>query len=114
VLLISDGPPAPSARPESKGCARLRASGSQRAGERREELLVIVREGEGAVGLKDALTADERARGGISFRYAKLYAGERSLLDSDPDLALLPARVERSTQFGAEPGLGEPRRIHGA
>jgi hypothetical protein len=69
-----------------------------------EELLVIVREGEGAIGLKDALTAQERARGGIAFRYAKLYPGERSMLDGDPDLALLPARLEHRSESGTDPG----------
>lgn len=76
---------------------RVRAGSISRANPD-EELLVIVREGEGAIGLKDALTADERARGGISFRYANLHPDERNMLDGDPDLALLPARMERSTQ----------------
>jgi hypothetical protein len=58
-----------------------------------EELEIIVREGEGAIGLKDTLTAAERAAGGISFRYcAKVSPEELAILNSDPDLALLPAR----------------------
>jgi hypothetical protein len=57
-----------------------------------EELMVIVREGDGAVGLKDALSPRELASGGIRFRYAKLYPDEIKLLDEDPRLALLPAR----------------------
>ncbi len=59
-----------------------------------EELIVIVREGEGAVGLKDALTPAERAAGGIPFRYAKLFPDESELLEADPYLARLPARPE--------------------
>jgi hypothetical protein len=70
---------------------RVRA-GSISRGNSDEELLIIVREGEGAVGLKDALTAEDRAAGGITFRYAKLYPDEIKLLDADRDLALLPPR----------------------
>lgn len=57
-----------------------------------EELVVIVREGDGAVGIKDTLSAEERAAGGISFRYARLYPDEMEMLDADPELAKLPAR----------------------
>ena len=60
-----------------------------------EELIVVVREGDGAVGLKDALTPVERARGGIPFRYVKVFADEIELLEADPYLAKLPARPER-------------------
>ncbi len=56
------------------------------------ELIVIVREGEGAVGLKDALTPDELANGGIRFRYGKFFPEEIELLESDPHLAVLPTR----------------------
>jgi hypothetical protein len=62
-----------------------------------------VRAGEGAIGLKDALTAEERAAGGISFRYAKLYPDEKKLLDADPDLALLPARPKQPAQSPTDP-----------
>jgi hypothetical protein len=61
-----------------------------------EDLTIIIREGHGAVGLKDALSPAERAGGGISFRYARLFPDEVALLEADPDLAVLPAR----------PGLG--------
>jgi len=54
--------------------------------------VVIVREGAGAVGLKDALTPAERAAGGIPFRMAIGTPDELALLDSNPDLAVLPAR----------------------
>lgn len=57
-----------------------------------EDLIIIVREGEGAVGLKESLTPSERANGGIRFRYAKLFPDEVELLEADPDLATLPAR----------------------
>jgi hypothetical protein len=60
--------------------------------------MIIVREGEGAVGLKYALTATERAAGGITFRYAKLHPDEVALLDADLDLALLPAREEQPNE----------------
>lgn len=60
-----------------------------------EELIVIVREGDGAVGLKDSLTPAERAAGGIRFRYATLFPDEVETLEADPDLAALPARPDR-------------------
>lgn len=59
-----------------------------------QNLTIIVREGYGAVGIKDALTPAERAAGGISFRYARLFPDEMALIDVDPELALLPARPE--------------------
>jgi hypothetical protein len=68
-----------------------------------EELWIIVRDGDGAVGLKDALTAAERTAGGISFRYAKLYPDEKRMLDADPDLALLPARPKQPARSLADP-----------
>jgi hypothetical protein len=58
-----------------------------------QELEIIVREGEGAIGLKHTLNAAERAVGGIQFRYvARVSREEIALLNSNPDLALLPAR----------------------
>jgi hypothetical protein len=52
---------------------RVRAGSISRANPD-EELWIIVRDGQGAIGLKDALTAEERAAGGgITCRYAKLY-----------------------------------------
>lgn len=59
-----------------------------------ENLTIIVREGHGAVGIKDALTPAERAAGGIPFRYARLFPDEMALIEADPELALLPARPE--------------------
>jgi hypothetical protein len=55
-------------------------------------LIVIVREGEGAIGLKHALTPAEQADGGIRFRYGKFFREEIEMLEADPHLALLPAR----------------------
>jgi hypothetical protein len=57
-----------------------------------ENLTILVREGHGAVGLKDALTPAERAAGGIPFRYARLFPDEMALINADPELALLPTR----------------------
>lgn len=62
-----------------------------------EELVVIVRDRDGAVGLKHGLTADQVAAGGIQFRYAKLYPDEVEMLNADPELASLPARPRSST-----------------
>jgi hypothetical protein len=59
-----------------------------------QNLTIIVREGYGAVGIKDALTPAERAAGGIPFRYARLFPEEMAMIDADPELALLPARPE--------------------
>lgn len=59
-----------------------------------QNLIIIVREGYGPVGIKDALTPAERAAGGIPFRYARLFPDEMALIDADPELALLPARPE--------------------
>lgn len=81
---------------------RVRAGSISRANPD-EDLWIIVRAGEGAVGLKDALTAEERAAGGITFRYAKLYPDEKRMLDADPDLALLPVRPAQSVQSPTDP-----------
>lgn len=59
----------------------------------KEQAVVIIRDGEGAIGLKDALTPAEIAAGRITFRIAKLYPDERVALDADPTLAQLPARI---------------------
>jgi hypothetical protein len=59
-----------------------------------EKAIVIVRDGAGAIGLKDALTPAERAAGRIPFRMAAGTYEEFALLDADPDLARLPARAD--------------------
>lgn len=58
------------------------------------QAVVIVREGEGAVGLKDGWTAAERASGAIPFRLVVASYAEIAMLDADPDLALLPERKD--------------------
>jgi hypothetical protein len=65
-----------------------------------EEAVVIVREGDGAVGLKDGFSPEQVAAGAIRFRLAKLYPGEAQMLDSHPDLALLPGRPNASRSSG--------------
>lgn len=60
------------------------------------ELVVIVREGHGAVGLKDGFTTEELAAGAIRFRYAKVYPDEIELLQADPQLAKLRPRADLS------------------
>jgi hypothetical protein len=57
-----------------------------------ERAVVIVRQGEGAVGLKHAYRASEVEQGAIPWRMAVLLPGDRELLDADPELALLPPR----------------------
>lgn len=59
-----------------------------------QNLTIVVREGYGAVGIKDALTPAERAAGGIPFRYVRLFPDEMALINADPELVLLPARPE--------------------
>ena len=64
-----------------------------------EELVVIVREGDGAVGLKDGFTPEELAAGAIRFRYAKVSLDEVELLEDDPQLAKLPRRPDASSDL---------------
>jgi hypothetical protein len=61
---------------------------------RAEMATVIVREGFGATGIKDAWSREERARGYIPYRVGRFSREEMQLLDSDPMLALLPRRAE--------------------
>jgi len=60
-----------------------------------EKAIVIVRAGHGAVGMKSAWTRDERAAGRMSFRLGRFRREEIKMLDADPDLALLPAKVDK-------------------
>jgi hypothetical protein len=53
---------------------------------------VIVREGYGAVGVKDAHSPEAVARGAIPFRMGIFTDAERAMLDADPQLARLPSR----------------------
>jgi hypothetical protein len=57
-----------------------------------EEAVVIIRQGHGAVGLKDAYSRDELARGAVPFRLGIFNDAERSLLEANPELAILPER----------------------
>lgn len=59
-----------------------------------EQAVVIVREGDGAIGLKDAWTPAQRAAGAIPFRLVVASYDEIGMLDADPDLALLAPRKE--------------------
>jgi hypothetical protein len=59
--------------------------------------VVIVREGEGAVGLKDGWSPAQIAAGKIPWRLARLYPSEVSLLMADPTRALLPPRPSAGT-----------------
>jgi hypothetical protein len=61
------------------------------SGASEERAAVIVREGYGAVGLKDAWTAEQIRAGKIPHRIGRFSPEEWALLDSDPTLALLPA-----------------------
>lgn len=64
------------------------------------QAVVIVRQGEGAVGLKDAWSVAERAAGAIPFRLVVASYGEVAALNADPDLVLLPARTDAAASEG--------------
>lgn len=55
-----------------------------------EKAVVIVREGYGAVGLKDAHGLEALAAGAIRWRFARIRPTEIALLDANPLLATLP------------------------
>ncbi len=57
-----------------------------------EQAMVIVRRGHGAVGMKDVHNRDQLAEGAIPFRLGIFNDAERALLDTDPELAVLPER----------------------
>jgi hypothetical protein len=56
--------------------------------------IVIVREGHGAVGMKDALTEAELAAGGIPWMLGRFYRDESELLRANSTLAKLPPRPD--------------------
>jgi len=58
-----------------------------------ERAMVIVREGYGAVGLKDAWTEEELGRGCIPYRLGRFTCEEMEMLDANRTLALLPEAV---------------------
>lgn len=57
-----------------------------------EEFVVIVREGHGAVGLKDGHTREELEHGAIPFRLGIFTPEEQAMLEADPERAFLPRR----------------------
>lgn len=57
-----------------------------------EEMVVIVREGHGAVGLRYVYTQQEVAAGAIPAWIARLYPDEAAAIQADPTLVRLPAR----------------------
>lgn len=59
-----------------------------------ERATVIVREGYGVTGVKDAWTAEELRAGKIPFQLGRFTREEIELLDADRSLARLPARRE--------------------
>jgi hypothetical protein len=59
-----------------------------------ERAVVIVREGYGATGMKDAWTREQIAAGYITFRIGRFTPDEIRILDSDHTLALLPRRPD--------------------
>ncbi len=56
-----------------------------------EMATVIVRDGFGATGIKDAWTVEELGRGCIPYRFGRFTPEETQMLDADRTLALLPA-----------------------
>lgn len=62
------------------------------SGDPEEKAVVIVREGYGAVGIKDAWTLEQIQAGKITFRTGRFSQEEINLMRDDPTLALLPSR----------------------
>ncbi|GGX95747.1 hypothetical protein GCM10007160_24210 [Litchfieldella qijiaojingensis] len=56
----------------------------------REEAVVIVKEGYGAVGLKDGWSEEELRRGCIPYRLGRFSYTDMEMLNANPTLALLP------------------------
>jgi hypothetical protein len=65
-----------------------------------ENAIVIVREGHGAVGLKDAWTSEQIQLGKIPFRVGTFTREEIEVLDKNPTLAKLPKRYSDQTKGG--------------
>jgi hypothetical protein len=55
-------------------------------------MVVIVREGHGAVGLRYVYTREQVAAGAIAAWIARLYPDEAAAVQADPTLVLLPSR----------------------
>ena len=55
---------------------------------------VMVREGHGVIGVKDAWTREQIERGKIPFRLVRFFPDEARLMEEDPMRALFPARQD--------------------
>ena len=62
---------------------------------RNEMARVIVRDGHGAIGIKDNWTIEELRRGAIPYRIGRFYPEEVTLLDKDPELCILPEIIDK-------------------
>lgn len=60
-----------------------------------EKSIIIVRQGYGAIGLKDAWTPDQLQRGFIPWRIGRFYRHEAQLLERNSDLAFI--KIENQT-----------------
>ena len=70
-----------------------------------EAMFVMIREGEGAIGLRYVFTAQEVAAGAIPAYLARLYPDEAAAVQADTTLVRFPARQEPE---------GPSSRRHGA
>jgi hypothetical protein len=62
------------------------------AREEYEEMVVMVRKGRGAIGLRYVYTPEQVAAGAIPAWMARLYPDEAAAVEADPTLVLLPPR----------------------
>lgn len=63
-----------------------------------ETITVMVRDGEGAIGVRYVHTAEEVAAGAIPAYLARLYPDEVSAVQADPTLVRLPARPQNADE----------------
>ncbi|HET9377804.1 MAG TPA: hypothetical protein VFO40_22725 [Chthoniobacterales bacterium] len=61
-----------------------------------ERAVVMLREGYGVIGLKDAWTLEELQRGHINWHFGRFSMEEMKLIDADPLRALFPAEPAAS------------------
>jgi hypothetical protein len=57
-------------------------------------MVVMVREGTGAIGLRYVYTPEEIAAGAIPAHIARLYPDELEAVHADPTFVMLPARAD--------------------
>ncbi len=70
------------------------------SGDPDEKAVVMVRQGEGAVGLKDNWTPEEIRRGKIPFRIGRFYSYEQRMLDANPLTTVFPpSRIHRANHI---------------